>query len=172
MKPKYLVRILEKFKYGISFFELHPWPNSIFIKNWICFLGSIWSFMLKMDEESKSCKIVFDQDSESNKVNIMWMIPQYAIITIGEVLNSATGNEFVYTQVSLTIRWYVFYQIGFRHQHRWNLSWGHFGFSPHVLAIFLSFSLLKSSFDQVRTWLSGIWIVVLRAITKLSQNII
>ena len=56
--------------------------------------------MLKIDEESKSCKIVYDQDSESNKVNIMWMIPQYAIITIGEVLNSATGNEFVYTQVS------------------------------------------------------------------------
>ena len=55
--------------------------------------------MLKMDETSKSCKIVFDQDSESNKVNILWMIPQYAIITIGEVLNSATGNEFVYTQV-------------------------------------------------------------------------
>ena len=55
--------------------------------------------MVRIDEESNECKIVFGQDSESNKVNIMWMIPQYAIITIGEVLNSATGNEFVYTQV-------------------------------------------------------------------------
>ena len=80
---------------------LHGGTTWIHIPNkW--YLGSIWTFMLKMDEESKTCKIVFDQDSESNKVNILWMIPQYAIITIGEVLNSATGNEFVYTQVWLT----------------------------------------------------------------------
>ena len=89
----------------------------------IQFLGSIWTFMLKMNEESNSCKIVFDQDSESNKVNIMWLIPQYVIITFSEVLNSATGNEFVYTQVSslthnfrisfnfLDLTWYnIFFQ--------------------------------------------------------------
>ena len=89
----------------------------------IRFLGSIWTFMLKMNEESNSCKIVFDQDSESNKVNIMWLIPQYVIITFSEVLNSATGNEFVYTQVSslthnfrisfnfLALTWYnIFFQ--------------------------------------------------------------
>ena len=51
-----------------------------------------------------TCKILFYQDSESTKVNIMWLIPQYLIIAISEVLkelpNSGTENEFVYTQVS------------------------------------------------------------------------
>ena len=34
----------------------------------------------------------------------MWLIPQYAVITVGELLNSATGNEFAYTQAPQTMK--------------------------------------------------------------------
>lgn len=55
-----------------------------------------------------------DQDSKHNEVNIFLLVPQYLVITIGEVskyfwisswikmliqvMNSATGLEFAYTQ--------------------------------------------------------------------------
>jgi len=65
--------------------------------------GSIWTFMLK-DDETDGCSIVFDKDSNENALNIMWLIPQYAIITVGELLNSATGNEFAYTQAPKSMK--------------------------------------------------------------------
>ena len=44
------------------------------------------------------CEVVYGQDSNSNSVNIMWMVPQYVIITMSEVMVSATAFEFAYTQ--------------------------------------------------------------------------
>ena len=61
--------------------------------------GSIWTFMLRMNPETLDCEIVYGKDSEENTVSILWLIPQYSIITFGEVLNIATAGEFVYTQV-------------------------------------------------------------------------
>ena len=55
--------------------------------------------MLRMNPESLDCEIVYGKDSEENTVSILWLIPQYFIITFGEVLNVATAGEFVYTQV-------------------------------------------------------------------------
>ena len=66
-------------------------------------LGSIWTFMLRIDPDTLDCEIVYGKDSEENTVSILWLIPQYTIITIGEVLNSATAGEFVYTQIGLSI---------------------------------------------------------------------
>ncbi len=37
----------------------------------------------------------------SNSLNIFLMIPQYVIMSIGEVLFSVTGLSFAYSQVSL-----------------------------------------------------------------------
>ena len=44
--------------------------------------------MLRLDEENpseNSCEIVFGKDSNSNGQNIFLMVPQYVVITIGEV---------------------------------------------------------------------------------------
>lgn len=38
-------------------------------------------------------------DVEANNVHIAWQIPQYVIITAGEVMFSITGLEFSYSQV-------------------------------------------------------------------------
>lgn len=42
-------------------------------------------------------------DIYHNDVSIFWLIPQYFIITLGEVFLSVTGLEFAYSQVSLRI---------------------------------------------------------------------
>lgn len=39
------------------------------------------------------------EDVKANDVHIAWQIPQYALITMGEVLFSITGLEFSYSQV-------------------------------------------------------------------------
>lgn len=39
-------------------------------------------------------------DVKANNVHIAWQIPQYALITMGEVLFSITGLEFSYSQVT------------------------------------------------------------------------
>ena len=71
------------------------------------FLGSIWTFMLRIDQDTLDCEIVYGKDSQENTVSILWLIPQYTIITVGEVLNSATAGEFVYTQIRLSSKFIV-----------------------------------------------------------------
>lgn len=39
-------------------------------------------------------------DVQANNVHIAWQIPQYVLITMGEVLFSITGLEFSYSQVT------------------------------------------------------------------------
>ena len=43
--------------------------------------------MLRIDEEDpdNTCEIVFSKDSNSNDQNIFLMVPQYVVITVGEV---------------------------------------------------------------------------------------
>lgn len=40
------------------------------------------------------------EDVEANDVHIAWQIPQYVLLTMGEVMFSITGLEFSYSQVS------------------------------------------------------------------------
>ena len=39
-----------------------------------------------------------DMIVEDNKIHIMWLLPQYTIVTIGEILFSITSMEFAYSQ--------------------------------------------------------------------------
>lgn len=38
------------------------------------------------------------QITEPNSVNMLWLVPQYVIMTLGEVMYSVTGLQFSYTQ--------------------------------------------------------------------------
>ena len=40
---------------------------------------------------------------EDNKIHIMWLLPQYTIVTIGEILFSITSLEFAYSQGDCSI---------------------------------------------------------------------
>ena len=52
--------------------------------------GSIWTIMPQM-KNSASCKTTYALDSNPNTLSVLYLIPQYVIITISEVLNSVTG---------------------------------------------------------------------------------
>lgn len=39
-----------------------------------------------------------------NSVHILWLIPQYVIITLGEVMFSVTGLEFSFTQAPASMK--------------------------------------------------------------------
>lgn len=62
--------------------------------------GAIWTSMVRTYESNGKieCEVVYGQDSNSNKLNIFWLVPQYVIITMSEVMVSATAFEFAYTQ--------------------------------------------------------------------------
>lgn len=51
-------------------------------------------------QESDIIESVTMVDVKANNVHIAWQIPQYALITMGEVLFSITGLEFSYSQVT------------------------------------------------------------------------
>ena len=52
--------------------------------------GSIWTIMPQM-KNSASCKTTYALDSNPNTLSVLYLIPQYIVITISEVLNSVTG---------------------------------------------------------------------------------
>ncbi|XP_027877941.1 solute carrier family 15 member 2 [Xiphophorus couchianus] len=58
--------------------------------------GASYTFILR----EKDGKIVAEkmEDVKANNVHIAWQIPQYALITAGEVMFSITGLEFSYSQ--------------------------------------------------------------------------
>lgn len=49
------------------------------------------------------CSIVPVMDISPNSVNMAWQIPQYFLITAGEVVFSVTGLEFSYSQVECAL---------------------------------------------------------------------
>ena len=50
------------------------------------------------------CVAFADKDSNPNEVNIAWLIPQYIIITVAEVMVSVTGLEFAYNQAPKSMK--------------------------------------------------------------------
>ena len=42
--------------------------------------------------------------SKENSVHMFWMVPQYVIITVGEVMLSITGLEFSYSQAPTSMK--------------------------------------------------------------------
>ena len=53
--------------------------------------GSIWTIMPQL-QNSASCKTTYALDSNPNTLSVLYLIPQYIVITISEVLNSVTGR--------------------------------------------------------------------------------
>jgi solute carrier family 15 oligopeptide transporter 1 len=39
--------------------------------------------------------------TQPNSIHMLWLIPQYFVMTMGEVMFSITGLEFSFTQVSI-----------------------------------------------------------------------
>jgi len=60
--------------------------------------GGVFNLMISKDSESEKMRTDKFVLTPSNSVHIFWLIPQYVVVTVGEVLFSITGLEFSYSQ--------------------------------------------------------------------------
>ncbi|XP_024862753.1 solute carrier family 15 member 2 [Kryptolebias marmoratus] len=64
--------------------------------------GASYTFIIR--EESRKIVAKKMEDVKANNVHIAWQIPQYALITAGEVMFSITGLEFSYSQAPTNMK--------------------------------------------------------------------
>ncbi|XP_042350019.1 solute carrier family 15 member 2 [Plectropomus leopardus] len=62
------------------------------------------AYTVILTEESGEIKVNKVEDVKANNVHIAWQIPQYVLITIGEVMFSITGLEFSYSQAPANMK--------------------------------------------------------------------
>ncbi len=79
--------------------------------------GSIWSFMA-VKKAGNNCEVRLSLESNANDVNIFLLLPQYIVITAGEVMNSVTGLEFAYTQAPKSMKSVVQEMIEIKNQNQ------------------------------------------------------
>ncbi|KAJ8352860.1 hypothetical protein SKAU_G00243360 [Synaphobranchus kaupii] len=66
--------------------------------------GASYTVILKSGQGAQGVVAQKMEDVHANNVNIAWQIPQYVLITAGEVMFSITGLEFSYSQAPLTMK--------------------------------------------------------------------
>ncbi|CAL8320316.1 unnamed protein product [Merluccius merluccius] len=66
--------------------------------------GASYTFILRTGEEAGSIVALRFEDVKANNVHIAWQIPQYVLMTIGEVMFSITGLEFSYSQAPANMK--------------------------------------------------------------------
>lgn len=59
-------------------------------------LGGVYAFIFS--ESGNEIKAEVVTVTEPNSVNMLWLVPQYVVMTLGEVMYSITGLEFSFTQ--------------------------------------------------------------------------
>jgi solute carrier family 15 oligopeptide transporter 1 len=65
-------------------------------------LGGVYTVLLS--KVAREIKLNVEIISMPNTVHMLWLIPQYVIMTMGEVMFSVTGLEFSFTQASVTMK--------------------------------------------------------------------
>lgn len=65
-------------------------------------LGGVYTIVGSVFENKKNAAVVTVTDP--NSIHILWLIPQYIIITMSEVMFSVTGLEFAFTQAPSSMK--------------------------------------------------------------------
>ena len=58
--------------------------------------GAAYTFTIQEEDSSGEELLEVVQDINSNDVPLLWIVPQFFIITVAEVMISITGLEFAY----------------------------------------------------------------------------
>lgn len=66
--------------------------------------GAGYTLMILGDGTAEGTEFYMQQDINANDVSLLYIIPQFFIITVAEVLISITGLEFAYTQAPVTLK--------------------------------------------------------------------
>ena len=106
------LELQKEFSCVSDFWDANNWPyheTSPFNSEFPYGTGSIWSFMA-VQTGNRECEVRVGLESNANDVNIFLLLPQYIVITAGEVMNSVTGLEFAYTQAPKSMKSVV--QVG------------------------------------------------------------
>lgn len=59
--------------------------------------GGVYTYIMQKDS-TNTWKTKLVEITEANVVNVLWLIPQYVVMTLAEVMFSVTGLEFSYSQ--------------------------------------------------------------------------
>ena len=70
--------------------------------------------ILLTTDENEEVQVAIIEDIHKNDVSVLYIIPQYVLITASEIMVSITGLEFAYTQAPTVMRSVMtsFYQLG------------------------------------------------------------
>ncbi|XP_059503511.1 solute carrier family 15 member 2 isoform X2 [Stegostoma tigrinum] len=66
--------------------------------------GAVYTLILAKTPKDHSMKIWKTEDVKANTMHIAWQIPQYVLMSAGEVMFSITGVEFSYSQAPLNMK--------------------------------------------------------------------
>lgn len=66
-------------------------------------LGGVYTIVGHVDSDKENVANVTIV-TDPNSLHILWMIPQYIIITMGEIMFSVTGLEFAFTQAPTSMK--------------------------------------------------------------------
>lgn len=76
--------------------------NEFVIKEVPLKLGGVYTVVGSVTEKESKANVI--TVTEPNSMHILWLIPQYVIITMGEVMFSVTGLEFAFTQAPVSMK--------------------------------------------------------------------
>lgn len=64
--------------------------------------GGVYTLVGYVNENGSDFNVI--TVTEPNSLHILWLLPQYIIITMGEVMFSVTGLEFAFTQAPISMK--------------------------------------------------------------------
>ena len=60
--------------------------------------GGVYSLIVAKDPQTNIHRSLVHTLTPPNSIHILWLFPQYFVITVGEIMFSVTGLEFSYSQ--------------------------------------------------------------------------
>ncbi|XP_017755205.1 PREDICTED: solute carrier family 15 member 1-like isoform X1 [Eufriesea mexicana] len=76
--------------------------NALIKKNVPFKLGGVYTIVGSIIEDKEAVNVI--TVTEPNSMHMLWLLPQYVIITMGEVMFSVTGLEFAFTQAPSSMK--------------------------------------------------------------------
>ncbi|XP_058054155.1 peptide transporter family 1-like isoform X2 [Anopheles bellator] len=94
--------------YVYDLIESYPSDYDIFVDGELTLtfsmrLGGVYAFIVS-DLDNGRATIQTIEVTEANSINMLWLIPQYVVMTLGEVMYSITGLEFSFTQAPQSMK--------------------------------------------------------------------
>lgn len=61
--------------------------------------GGVYTIVISKNVTFKTHEVQIFKLTKENSVHILWLVPQYFVMAVGEIFFAVTGLEFAYSQV-------------------------------------------------------------------------